>query len=149
MNNPTGAENARVQDDDRKARNLSSYYYSFSPTGCDAIDAVLESVASAGKRFHHTEEWNDNYEGSDSCVDEIQQTAHKAATALREAEQRGMMRAAVRYCHAKGDTFSEMQDNAHANPLYERGDMILVWVNEGDIIEHGHAIERAATQKGD
>lgn len=62
----------------------------------------------------------------------------------REAEQRGMRRAAVRYCHAKGGTFSEMQDNAHQSPLYERGDMILVWVNEGDIIEHGHAIERAA-----
>lgn len=67
------------------------------------------------------------------------------AQALCEAERRGMMQA-VKYCHAKGKTFSEMQSNAHANPLYERGDMILVWVNEGDIIEHGEAIERAAKE---
>jgi len=32
----------------------------------------------------------------------------------------------------KGNTLEEMKENARNNPLYSKGDMILMWVNEGD-----------------
>ena len=83
-----------MDDADRKARRLNAYYYSFEPTGCDAVDAVLEAVASAGKAFHHTEDWQDAWTDKPAPVDWIQTAANEAATALREAERRGMRRAA-------------------------------------------------------
>lgn len=38
---------------------MDAYYYSFEPTGVEAIDRILSAVACAGKAFHHTEEWNE------------------------------------------------------------------------------------------
>ena len=61
---------------------MSSYYYSFQPTGCIHIDQILSAVAVAGKRFHHTEYWEDTDEGVPSCIDEIQKAANEAAQAF-------------------------------------------------------------------
>lgn len=79
---------------DRPVRNLHAYFYDFDPTGCDPVDAILEAVARAGKQYHHTQDWGDEDGSEDSCIAHIQDAAEIAATVLREAEQRGMLRAA-------------------------------------------------------
>ena len=45
---------------EKQPRRLDSYYFSFEPTGCDPVDAILEAVARAGKGYHHTESWSDS-----------------------------------------------------------------------------------------
>ncbi|MFC4236295.1 hypothetical protein ACFOY8_13875 [Thalassospira xianhensis] len=40
----------------------------------------------------------------------------------------------VEYVQAEGATFDEMRINARNTPLFKRGDMRLVWVNEGDLL---------------
>lgn len=42
----------------------------------------------------------------------------------------------VRFCAAEGDTLAEMRDSARKSPLNAHGDMILIWVNQGDHIMH-------------
>ena len=68
---------------------MSAYYYGFTPTGVQEVDLILSAVASAGKSYHHTEDWCDKtpayppLEG-DTPVDWIQNAANKAAEAFRE-----------------------------------------------------------------
>jgi len=38
---------------------MDAYYYSFTPTGVEAIDRILSAVACAGKAYHHTEDWGE------------------------------------------------------------------------------------------
>jgi hypothetical protein len=61
--------------------NLHAYYYSFSPTGAIAVDKVLEAVATAGRRYHHTEHWLDEDDGPSEC-DRIQAAAMAAAAEI-------------------------------------------------------------------
>ena len=62
---------------------LEAYYYSFDPTGNDAIDRILMAVAWAGKAYHHTDMWNDDSDfgsnGEPTPVDMIQAAANEAA----------------------------------------------------------------------
>lgn len=60
-------------------RNLRAYYYSFTPTGCDPVDAVLEAVARAGKAYHHTEDWHEEDRNGRSPAHNIQAAADEAA----------------------------------------------------------------------
>lgn len=69
---------------------MDAYYYGFDPTGVEAIDRILCAVASAGKAYHHTQDWNEeqdhereNCEGK-SPVDWIQNAANSAAKILLE-----------------------------------------------------------------
>lgn len=72
---------------------MNAYYYSFTPTGVEAIDLILCAVASAGKAFHETQDWNDNgmecmYE---NCVGKhpvewIQNAANAAAQQMKPSE---------------------------------------------------------------
>lgn len=39
----------------RRHGSLNAYYFSFEPTGVDAIDEILAAVAHAGRAYHHTE----------------------------------------------------------------------------------------------
>jgi hypothetical protein len=64
---------------DTKPRYLRAYYYSFEPTGNDAVDAILEAVALAGRAYHHTDQWSDSNDGKPSYTDQIQQAANEAA----------------------------------------------------------------------
>lgn len=66
---------------------------SFCPTGETAIDLVLAAVAAAGKGYHHTENWT-NDECRPSYVDQIQEAANRAATALRTARTEALTEAA-------------------------------------------------------
>jgi hypothetical protein len=43
-------------------------------------------------------------------------------------------RVPIRFARPLGETFKDMQRNAQQSELYKHGDMILVWVNEGDFI---------------
>ncbi len=69
---------------------LDAYYYYFEPTGVEAIDNILSAVATAGKAYHHTDNWTeetpcfeDNLEG-DTPIEWIQNAANKAAKAILE-----------------------------------------------------------------
>ena len=61
------------------SRYMRAYYHTFTPTGNDDIDAILEAVAVAGKSFHNTSQWDDS---EPSHWDLIQQAADKAALAV-------------------------------------------------------------------
>lgn len=64
-------------------RYLSAAYHDFTPTGNDAVDAILEAVACAGKAYHNTSQWDEPAEygndGGPSHWDAIQAAANKAA----------------------------------------------------------------------
>ena len=42
-------------------RGMYAYYYSFEPTGDEAIDRILSAVACAGKAYHLTQDWHEEY----------------------------------------------------------------------------------------
>ena len=80
---------------DMQREQFSAYYYSFMATGEPGVDAVLRAVAKAGKAYHHTERWDDDYdEDGPTQVDLIQSAADKAAAdakaAIAAAFQSGM-----------------------------------------------------------
>jgi hypothetical protein len=60
---------------------MRAYYRTFTPTGCDAVDAILEAIALAGKAFHNTSEWYDGeYNGTGKSYWQlIQEAADNAA----------------------------------------------------------------------
>lgn len=61
----------------RLTRNhLSAYYYAFDATGVQEIDRILCSVASAGKSYHHTDDW------SEEVIEPIQNAAKEAAARI-------------------------------------------------------------------
>lgn len=105
---------------DRPVRNLHAYFYDFDPTGCDPVDAILEAVARAGKQYHHTQDWGDEDGSGDSCIAHIQDAAEIAATVLREAEQRGMLRAAEIAGDIYSHTDSYTTERLWANKLCPR-----------------------------
>jgi hypothetical protein len=72
-------------DEDVPELRMSAYYYGFSETGVKDIDLILSSVATAGKAYHHTDQWHDdvsysypNMEGKNP-VEWIQNAANSAA----------------------------------------------------------------------
>lgn len=73
---------------------MSAYYYSFSPTGCYAIDRILSAVACAGKAFHHTDCWADEcapYDGhvGEKPIDWIQNAANDCSIDFKSAYEAG------------------------------------------------------------
>lgn len=79
---------------------MDAYYFSFTPTGCEAVDKVLSAVACAGKAYHHTEDWREQPGAwephtGDSPVEWIQNAANEAAAAMAQvAELRARAEAA-------------------------------------------------------
>lgn len=70
---------------------MDAYHYGFEPTGVQEIDFILCAVASAGKAFHNTSQWNDdvgefryNNVTGDTPVDWIQNAANHAASNLKD-----------------------------------------------------------------
>lgn len=62
---------------------MDAYYYGFTPTGVREIDEILSAVASAGKAYHHTEDWNEPNRDGVTEVQRIQNAANKAAERWR------------------------------------------------------------------
>lgn len=48
----------------------------------------------------------------------------------------GMRVSTLRFAEANGDTLSQMRANVRHDPLYGLGDAVLIWVNQGDLINH-------------
>lgn len=65
---------------------MDAYYYSFRNTGLAVIDSILSAVATAGKAYHHTEEWGEAGTWDDKPTHEsrIQSAADESATLVRE-----------------------------------------------------------------
>lgn len=76
--NPTIDEAMEALEKRRDSGNLNAYYYGFAPTGDADIDLILAAVASAGKGYHHTQDWRDDNYGP-SCAEKIQEAADRAA----------------------------------------------------------------------
>lgn len=69
---------------------MSAYYFSFAPTGCEVVDKILSAVATAGKMYHHTENWSEpDDETGVSLVDQIQVAAQNAADEFQRASGQG------------------------------------------------------------
>lgn len=68
-------------------RSLNAYYYSFDPTGCDEVDAILEAVARAGKAFHCTSDWQEADHTGEGVADRIQRVANELAAKLVSESQ--------------------------------------------------------------
>jgi hypothetical protein len=49
---------------------------------------------------------------------------------------KGMQLPPLRFTEVLGDTLTEMRANVRQNPLYAFGDVVLAWVNQGDLIHH-------------
>lgn len=65
-------------------RYMRAYFHEFTPTGVDAVDAVLEAIALAGKGYHYTGDWTDaDQYGPDGYWSLIQLVANNAAVAFR------------------------------------------------------------------
>lgn len=69
-------------------RFLQAYYYAFDATGVDEVDAVLESVARAGKAYHHTQGWSESDGDAPTQADQIQAAANAVAAELRTLRTR-------------------------------------------------------------
>ena len=65
---------------------MDAYYYSFEETGCIEVDRVLSAVATAGKAYHNTDQWNETDDGEPSQIDHIQDAACAATTRIQELE---------------------------------------------------------------
>lgn len=69
---------------------MNAYYYGFEPTGVEEIDWILSAVASAGKAFHSTDQWQDKVEygvfENESPQDYIQRMADNAAKVWKEKQ---------------------------------------------------------------
>lgn len=63
-------------------RNLDAYYYSFEPTGCGEVDAILEQVAQAGAGYHSTADWQDKYADGSSPTSNMQRAAEESAAQI-------------------------------------------------------------------
>lgn len=73
----------------------------------------------------------------DALVEAKNDIERVSADALRAAPvlpDRGWR---LNYAHVKGDTLAEMRAAAHHHPIYQLGDAVLVWVNEGDLYQPG------------
>ena len=65
-------------------RYMRAYYFCFTPTGVDAVDAILEAVAIAGKAYHHTDQWDQDTGDGVSYAGAIQKAADEAAAFVRK-----------------------------------------------------------------
>lgn len=68
---------------DTNKLNLDAYYYSFEPTGVDAVDTILSAVANAGAGYHNTEDWREQRDDGSSPLSDMQTAAEKSAEAFR------------------------------------------------------------------
>lgn len=60
----------------------------------------------------------------------------RIARAALSQEPRGeeWPRIPIRFARPQGETFAKMQEHIRNSPLYQIGDAMLVWVNEGDFL---------------
>lgn len=62
---------------------MEAYWFSFYATGVQEIDEILSAVATAGKGYHHTEDWNEPHRDGVTEAQRIQAAANKAAERWR------------------------------------------------------------------
>ena len=104
---------------------MEAYYYSFEPTGVEAIDRILSAAACAGKAAHHTRDWMESgytpehldgsvangFPESNSPVAWIQNAANRAARELSEVSTVGDLRAENAKLRAKVERIEKLRDH--------------------------------------
>lgn len=105
---------------------MSAYWFAFDETGEDAIDAVLSSVAWAGKSYHSTEHWSDDREDAPSHTEQIQAAANAAAAEIAklraELEEARAMPAMLRDRFAISVASGELSSQSREWGGYPPGD---------------------------
>jgi hypothetical protein len=109
------SENERQSEELR----MDAYYYGFSQTGIREIDLILSAVACAGKAFHHTESWNDEWEYEPhegaTPVAWIQNASEKAAAEIeRLTRELAEAKQAVFSAVANGALYHQERDALRA-----------------------------------
>lgn len=118
---------------------MDAYYYGFDRTGIGAVDRILSQVADAGKAYHNTDSWSDEYEpgwarGGDtrSHVERIQAAAGDAAALFAE------LVAEVERLRARVVEFPEPQETSGwlSFPCYGNGIHVPPAVPESRLDRH-------------
>jgi len=71
---------------------MDAYYYSFTPTGVEAVDRLLNAIAWAGKAYHSTDSWGETIEPyphceGKTCIEWMQNAANRAAREFQVLDQ--------------------------------------------------------------
>lgn len=64
---------------------------------------------------------------------ETPNAAHEAWNTRAVSPVSGGEEGQLKYVQAEGKTFEDMRESARNSELYKLGDMVLIWVNEGDL----------------
>lgn len=77
-------------DPEVECRRMDAYYYGFERTGVLVIDRILSAVATAGKAYHHTENWGNAWPSDDEPTQQelIQRAANEAADEIRRGRDK-------------------------------------------------------------
>lgn len=65
-------------------KNFDAYYYCLDSTGVDVVDDILRALASAGKGYPHTEDWNHAEDDGGSEIKKIQNRSNLAASYINK-----------------------------------------------------------------
>lgn len=121
---------------------MDAYYYGFTRTGFEPVDAILSAVAVAGKGSHHTESWGDTESAwyyadrpglpaADGAEDLIQRTADLAARNITTGQARllAAVLAAVAACNEINDASIgrglDLQDDGWHGAMRQSSSQIL------------------------
>lgn len=110
----------------------------------------MDSANQDGASFIHEDDAPDYTRACYHDLKERHQAKKLAEAATRiEALERELAEAnaAPRMIKAMGESIEEIRENAMTDPLYQRGDMILVWVNEGDLYNRLFALAAHRARK--
>jgi hypothetical protein len=106
------------------------YYYFFDGTGEKPIDDVLEAVESAGKSFHHTQDWTEKKYDGTTCVEDINAAAKAAAAEV------AALRAEVERLKSPAVVLTEaerlLREADVCNAWFESDGVALSWWVESD-----------------
>ena len=64
-----------------------SGYLDFNGADCAPVDKIAEALNSAGRSYHHTEQWHDDDVLEKSCADSIQEALDSAAMNFKSLER--------------------------------------------------------------
>ncbi len=121
---------------------MNAYYYSFEPTGCYAVDKILSAVASAGKGFHNTEDWNDLMSDGTTVVERIQEVANQTAYAIEK------MRPIVSAAAALMDRYNDTRGVAVGIAPSEDANIFAEWDTLDDVLNK-MSVKGAKADDGD
>lgn len=133
-------------------RYMRAYFHEFTPTRVDAVDAVLEAIALAGKGYHYTGDWTDaDQYGPDGYWSLIQLVANNAAVAFRSISAK--LAAVERERDTLTERLAQMEAGRRQFPVLNSGGQKIDWQLVADHgkqaqANHYQTVERLAERGG-